>query len=124
MSYFRKFSKFAEEIEIYSREMAEKKSKWGLLARSDHNYIIPFIIVMTALVALWLLFFSRNSILNWTKASLEEKRQERLMERYRSEIDAMDAEIDALTHNRDSLEKYARETYRFAVPGEDVYVLE
>ena len=46
------------------------------------------------------------------------------MEKYRSEIDAMDAEIQALTNSRDSLEKFARETYHFAAPGDDVYIIE
>jgi cell division protein FtsB len=35
----------------------------------------------------------------------------------------MDKEIGALTGNRDSLEKFARETYHFAAPGEDVYLV-
>ena len=46
------------------------------------------------------------------------------MDKYRSEIDEMDAEIRALTDSRDSLEKFARETYHFAAPGEDVYIIE
>ena len=46
------------------------------------------------------------------------------MERLRNDIDAMDAEIQALTNSRDSLEKFARETYHFAAPGEDVYIIE
>ena len=46
------------------------------------------------------------------------------MDRLRSDIDAMDAEIQALTNSKDSLEKFARETYHFAAPGEDVYIIE
>ena len=46
------------------------------------------------------------------------------MEEYRRDIGAMDAEIQSLTHSRDSLEKFARETYHFAAPGEDVYIVE
>ena len=46
------------------------------------------------------------------------------MEQYRSEIREMDAEILSLTRSRDSLEKFARENYHFAAPGEDVYILE
>ena len=101
-----------------------KKSKESLLRRSDHNHFIPFVIVVTALAALWLLFFSHSSVLNWVRANVEIQRQERQMDRYRSEIDAMDAEIRALTNSRDSLEKFARETYHFAAPGEDVYIVE
>ena len=104
--------------------MPRKKNKGNLLTRSDHNYFLPFVLIVTAVVALWLLFFSHSSVLNWVRASLEIKRQERLKDQYQSEIDAMDAEIQSLTNSRDSLEKFARETYHFAAPGDDVYILE
>ena len=104
--------------------MAEKKNKGSLLTRSDHNYFVPFVIVITALAALWLLFLSHSSVLNWVRARWEINRQERQMEEYRRDIGAMDAEIQSLTHSRDSLEKFARETYHFAAPGEDVYLVE
>ena len=104
--------------------MADKKNKGSLLTRSDHNYFLPFVIVITALAALWLLFLSHSSVLNWVRANLEIQRQERQMDRLRSDIDAMDAEINALTNSRDSLEEFARETYHFAAPGEDVYIIE
>ena len=104
--------------------MAEKKDKGSLLTRSDHNYFLPFVLIVTALVALWLLFFSHSSVLNWVRARWEINRQERQMEEYRRDIGAMDAEIQSLTHSRDSLEKFARETYHFAAPGEDVYLVE
>jgi len=104
--------------------MEEKKSKWKLLRRSDHNYFIPYVIIVTTLVALWLLFFSHASVLNWIRASVEVKNQETEMARLGKEIEEMDAEIEDLTHNRDSIEAYARETYKFAAPGDDVYIVE
>ena len=104
--------------------MAEKKNKGSLLTRSEHNYFLPFVIIITAIAAVWLLFLSHSSVFNWVRANVEIRRQERQMEKYRSEIDEMDAEIQALTNSRDSLEKFARETYHFAAPGEDVYIIE
>ena len=104
--------------------MAKKKDKGSLLTRSDHNYFLPFVIVVTAVAAIWLLFFSHSCVLNWVRANIEIRRQERQMEKYRQEIDEMDAEIRALTDSKDSLEKFARETYHFAAPGEDVYIIE
>lgn len=104
--------------------MAQKKDKGSILTRSDHNYFLPFVLVITALAAVWLLFLSHSSVLNWIRANVEIQRQERQMEKYRSEIAEMDAEIQALTNSRDSLEKFARETYHFAAPGEDVYLIE
>ena len=104
--------------------MVDKKQKGNLLTRSDHNYFLPFVIIITAVAALWLLFFSHSSVLNWVRANWEIQRQEREMDRLRRDIDAMDAEIQSLTNSRDSLEKFARETYHFAAPGEDVYIIE
>ena len=104
--------------------MADQKQKGNLLRRSDHNYFLPFEIVITALAALWLLFLSHSSVLNWVRANWEIQRQERQMDQLRSDIDAMNEEIQALTNSRDSLEKFSRETYHFAAPGEDVYIIE
>ncbi len=105
-------------------EVPIKKDRWAWLKRSDHNYLIPFVIVVTTMVALWLLFFAHNSVLNWIRASVEVQAQEKEMARLQSEIDAMEHEIDALRNNRDSLESFARDTYHFASPGDDVYILE
>ena len=51
----------------------EKKDKWAWFKRRDHNYLLPFVIIVTVAVALWLLLFAHNSVLNWVKASVEEK---------------------------------------------------
>lgn len=103
---------------------ASGKDRWAWLRRSDHNYLIPFVIVVTTLVALWLLFFAHNSVLNWIRATVEVKNQEKEMARLQSEIDRMDQEINDLRNNRDSLENFARSTYHFAAPGDDVYIVE
>lgn len=104
--------------------MANNSSKWAWLSRSDHNYLLPFVLVVTTLVALWLLFFAHNSVLSWVRAGMEEKRQEKEMARLQAEIDSMEKQIESLSTNRDSLEKFARDTYHFAAPGEDVYIVE
>ena len=46
------------------------------------------------------------------------------MEMYRRQIESMDAGIEDLKNNKDSLEKFAREHFHFASPGEDVYIVE
>ena len=102
----------------------ESKDKWAWLKRSDHNYLLPFVIVVTTVVAMWLLFFAHNSVLNWIRASMEEQNQEAEMARLQEEIKEMDREIENLRNNRDSLESFARETYHFAAPGDDVYIVE
>ncbi len=96
----------------------------SLLGRSDHNYFLPFVLIVTLIVGLWMVFLSHDSLINWARAGIEVKRQEAKIEEYRRDIEAMDAQIKALTENRDSLEKFARERYHFAAPGEDVYLAE
>ena len=104
--------------------MEEQKDRWAWLKKSDHNYLVPFVIVTTTLVALWLLFFAHNSVLSWIRATMEEKSQQKEMARLKEEIDEMDREIQNLRNNPDTLETFARETYHFAAPGDDIYIVE
>lgn len=104
--------------------MEEKKDRWAWLKRSDHNYLVPFVIVSTTLVALWLLFFAHNSVISWIGATVEERNQQKEMARLKREIEEMDREIQNLRNNPDTLETFARETYHFAAPGDDVYIVE
>ena len=104
--------------------MEETREKWAWLRRSDHNYLLPFVIVVTTVVALWLFFFAHNSVLSWVRAGIEVKNQEKEMALLQEEIARMDAEILSLSRNRDSLESFARERYHFAAPGDDVYIVE
>ena len=52
------------------------------------------------------------------------KAQERAIEQYNAEIEEMDKRINMLKTDKDTLEKFAREHFHFAAPGEDVYVIE
>lgn len=96
------------------------KTKW--LTNKEHNYLLPFVIIVTAVAALWLLFFAHNSVLHWMKAAVEVQEQEKEIDRLNREIKEMDGRIEDLSHNRDSAEAFARETYHFCAPGEDVYI--
>lgn len=58
------------------------------------------------------------------RAGLEIHNQEKLIERYSAEIKDMDRQIHGLTHSKDSLERFARENFGFAEPGDDVYIIE
>ena len=66
----------------------------------------------------------KGTITHWIKAKAEIRRQEKQMEQYRREIEAMDKDINELKNNKDSLEKFAREQFHFAAPDEDVYLIE
>jgi cell division protein FtsB len=46
------------------------------------------------------------------------------MEYYNAEIEKMRSKVKVLNNDRDSLEKFAREQFYFAAPGDDVYIAE
>lgn len=101
--------------------MAPKKRKKNIFWNDDHHSFSKFAVIATALF-LVIVTFSRGGLLNWGKAKYESARQKRQIERYETQIKEMDKEIDILTTNKDSLEKFAREEFHFASPGDDVYI--
>lgn len=101
--------------------MASNKRKKNIFWNDDHHSFSKFAVVATA-IFLVIVTFSRGGLLNWVRAKYESARQKRQIENYESEIKAMDKEIDLLTTNKDSLEKFAREEFHFASPGDDVYI--
>lgn len=101
--------------------MASNKRKKNIFWNDDHHSFSKFAVVATA-IFLVIVTFSRGGLLNWGRAKYESARQKRQIENYESQIKAMDKEIDLLTTNKDSLEKFAREEFHFASPGDDVYI--
>lgn len=65
-----------------------------------------------------------NTIIHWAKAGLEIRRQERLMLHYQEQNAQMEKRLHLLKNDKDTLEKFAREQFHFAAPGEDVYLVE
>ncbi len=89
-----------------------------------HRNFAWFVVVVTsALLILWIVG-PGHTFIHWGKAALEIRRQERIIERYEQENSELDRRIDMMKTDKDTLEKFAREQYNFAAPGEDVYVLE
>ena len=88
--------------------MASNNRKKNIFWNDDHHSFSKFAVVATA-IFLVIVTFSRGGLLNWGRAKYESARQKRQIENYESEIKAMDKEIDLLTTNKDSLEKFARE---------------
>ena len=80
-------------------------------------------IVLTIFVVSWL-FGRGNTIIHWVEAKMEIRRQNAQIEEYRRRIEEMDGSIGQRETDLDTLEKFAREQYKFAAPGEDVYVIE
>lgn len=84
---------------------------------------ISFLVIFVLFVLL-LCLYPDNNLFTWMAARREIRRQENLMRKYQLEIVEMDNRIRELSGSRDSLEKFAREEFHFAVPGEDVYLVE
>ncbi len=90
----------------------------------EHRKFAWFVVVATTIfIGSWIIG-PGNTIVHWIKTANEIKQQEKQMEFYRQEIDRMNHNIEELETNRDTLEKFARERFNFAVPGEDVYIIE
>ena len=89
----------------------------------ERKVFLWFVIICTAVILGFKLIGPTGTITHWVKARAEIRRQEKQMEEYRREIEAMDKDINELKNNKDSLEKFAREQFHFAAPDEDVYLI-
>ncbi len=91
---------------------------------AERRSFFRYAICATAFFVVMVGFVNQNNIVRWIKAGFEIRNQERLIERYSAEIKDMENRIHGLTSDRDSLEQFARESFGFAEPGDDVYVIE
>lgn len=98
----------------------KKDSKNNKEERSFARYVI----ITLAFFALWVCVLNHDNVFRWAKAGRTARRQEKQIELYREDISRMEKELDYLTNDRDSLEKFAREKFGFCEPGEDVYIIE
>lgn len=88
--------------------------------RSFLRYFIVSTLVFIVLVG----FVNKNNVVRWVRSSVRIHGQNRQIERLQEEINSMDHEIKGILSNRDSLERFAREQFRLAAPGDDVYIEE
>lgn len=82
-----------------------------------------FAAVATA-VAVVFLFLRRDNVVRWIQAGFTLRKQEQQIKRLEEDNVRLEREIDLLSADRDSLEKFARENFGFAEPGDDVYMEE
>lgn len=92
--------------------------------RGGQKSFTRYATVVTCLFVLFVLVKPGSNIFNWISARREAARQERQIESYRRQLEQLDTRIDLLVTDRDTLEKFAREQFHLAAPGEDVYILE
>jgi cell division protein FtsB len=84
--------------------------------------LAKYIIWSTVAFLVVILFFRHDNLIRWIGAGFTIHRQEKQIEQYKQEISELDKRIEEMSTNRDTLEKYARETFLFAEPGDDVYL--
>ena len=89
-----------------------------------HKVFAWFVTGTTALLLFSWIVGPGHTFIHWGRAAMEVHRQEKIIERYEKENARLDRHIDMMKNDRDTLEKFAREQYNFAVPGEDVYIVE
>ncbi len=90
----------------------------------EHRNFAWFVAIVTTLFVISWIIGPGNTVIHWVRTAREIKQQEKQMEFYQQEIDRMNQNIEELKTNKDSLEKFARERFNFAAPGEDVYIVE
>ena len=92
--------------------------------RGPHRNFAWFATITTGLFLVFWLVGSGNTFIHWAKAGAEIRRQKKLIRTYEMQNAEMEQMINMIKTDRDTLEKFAREHFNFAVPGEDVYVIE
>ncbi|MBP5721774.1 MAG: septum formation initiator family protein [Bacteroidales bacterium] len=91
--------------------------------RAEQRSFIRFAIVITAIFVLFL-FIKKDNLVRWIQAGFTIGAQERRIEALKEDNARLDGEIHMLSTSRDSLERFARENFGFAEPGDDVYIEE
>ena len=89
-----------------------------------YGSLIRFTLACLAIFLILWLLGPGNTFISWIQAASEISAMEKQIENYKTQTEALDSRIEALTTNRDSLEKFARGHFYFAAPGEDVYITE
>lgn len=92
-------------------------------SRKEQRSFLRYAIVATGVFALFLLI-KKDNVVNWVQAGFTLRRQHRQIELLQQENADLDRKIRMMKGNRDTLERYAREQFFFAEPGDDVYIIE
>ena len=94
------------------------------LFKGEHGTFFKFLTFNVILfIVLWLIG-PGNTVIHWARSKSELRHQKQQMEFYQKEIEQMRRKVNMLQNDKDTLEKFAREQFYFAAPGEDVYIVE
>ncbi|MBQ9660125.1 MAG: septum formation initiator family protein [Bacteroidales bacterium] len=92
-------------------------------SRKEQRSFLRYAIIATAGFLLFMLL-KKDNLVNWVQAGFTLQRQHRQIELLQEENERLDQKIRMMKGNRDTLERYAREQFYFAEPGDDVYIIE
>ena len=98
-----------------------KKDKDG--RNHGQRSFVRYAIIATTLTLVFLMV-KKDNLFVWLGAARTLRQQQKQLVELERQNSSLDATINALRTDRDSQEKYARETYLFSAPGEDVYVVD
>jgi cell division protein FtsB len=98
--------------------MGRFKDLWN----GPHKGFWRFVVIVTAIFIVWVGFVRHDNLVRWGKAKIELRTQNRRIEALQKEIDEMDSAINSLSDDKDTLERFARERFHFAEPGDNVYI--
>lgn len=91
--------------------------------RREERSFARFAVIATAVFIVFM-FVKRDNVITWLRAGFTLRSQNKEIEYLQEQNSVLERTVDMYTNDRDSLEKYARETYGFAEPGDDVFMLE
>ncbi len=89
--------------------------------REEQRSFLRYAIVATAAFVVFM-FVKKDNVLTWISAGFTLRSQQKQIEMLEVNNEGLDRQLEDLLTRRDSLERFARETYYFAAPGEDVYI--
>ena len=89
-----------------------------------HRRLARFMVATASMLLFFWIVGPGHTFIQWGRAAVQVYRQEKMIRNYEKENAELDKRIDMMKNDRDTLEKFAREQYHFAAPGEDVYVVE
>ncbi len=106
--------------------MGRFKDIWNRKQDGDYRAGRSFVRVMivATFLAFIFLLIKKDNLIRWVQGGFTIAGQNREIRANAKTIEDLDRRIEALSSDRDSLEKFAREKYQFARKGDDVYIIE
>ena len=88
-------------------------------AYENQRSFLRFAVIAVSVCVCFVVFLTKDNVIRWIQAGFETRSQQKQIEMLRSLVGS-----EMCIRDRDTLEKYAREHFGFAAPGDDVYIME